>query len=673
MLRLRKILLQDNFYYGIFLLSIMLLGIRLLIPKESIYSLNTKEITGKIIKIEEKENQTIYEIKGKESVLATTLNKKDYHLGDIVTIKGQVEKPSKNTTKYLFNYEEYLKRKNIFFIVKIEKIILLQNNKNIWYKGKERIEESFHKNAYLYTFILGDKSLIKDNVLRSYQSNGISHLFAISGMHITLLSSILKKILKKIFQEETTYKIISIILLCYVLLVGCSPSIIRGVLFYILFEGNKIYYFYIKKENLFLLIISIAITQNPYNIYDPGFEYSYLISFSLLRLSSTLTANNKIISLLKVSITSFLVGIPISLKNYYEINLLGCIYNLFYVPFISTIVFPFTLVLIFIKPLEPIYNGLIYILEESSLLLERCSIGRLTFQRLPTIIYIVYFLLILLYLLTYKKKYIYLFLISLSIHFMIPYIINETYVEALDVGQGDFLLLHTNHKNIVVDTGGKRESTSLFFKTISPYLKSKGISKIHYLIISHGDFDHMGEAINIVNNFKVEKVIFNCGEYNDLESELIKVLDKKKIKYYSCIKELNIDKNILYFLQTKEYDNENDNSNVIYMELNNYKFMFMGDASISTEKEILNKYNLQNIDVLKVGHHGSNTSSSKEFINDINPKYAIISVGKNNRYGHPNKEVLDNLKNSKIYRTDKNGSILFQINNNKLKIETGIP
>ena len=177
----------------------------------------------------------------------------------------------------------------------------------------------------------------------------------------------------------------------------------------------------------------------------------------------------------------------------------------------------------------------------------------------------------------------------------------------------------------------------------------------------------------MVNNFKVEKVIFNCGTYNDLEQELIKVLDKKKIKYYSCIKELNIDKNKLFFLQTKEYDNENDNSNVIYTELNGYKFMFMGDASIITEKEIMNKYNLSDIDVLKVGHHGSRTSSSKEFINEINPKYSVISVGKNNRYGHPNKELLNNLENTKIYRTDQDGSIMCKIKNNKLKIETCSP
>ena len=183
----------------------------------------------------------------------------------------------------------------------------------------------------------------------------------------------------------------------------------------------------------------------------------------------------------------------------------------------------------------------------------------------------------------------------------------------------------------------------------------------------------MGEAINLVNNFKVEKVVFNCGSYNDLEKVIIKVLDKNKIKYYSCIKELNIDKNKLYFLQTKEYDNENDNSNVIYTEFNGYKFMFMGDAGIEKEKDIINKYNLNNIDVLKVGHHGSKTSSGKEFIDVIKPNYSVISVGKNNRYGHPNKEVLNNLDHSKIYRTDQDGSIMFEIKNNKLGIETCSP
>ena len=204
-------------------------------------------------------------------------------------------------------------------------------------------------------------------------------------------------------------------------------------------------------------------------------------------------------------------------------------------------------------------------------------------------------------------------------------------------------------------------------------MKSLGYSHIDYLILTHGDFDHMGDSIYLINNFKVKNVVLNNDSFNELETNLIKELKKKKIKYYQNVEKIPISNNIITILNTEEYDNENDNSNVIYIELNNYKFMFMGDAGVDKEKDILERYNISNIDVLKVGHHGSKTSSSKSFINKINPKYSIISVGKNNRYGHPNKEVLNNLDHSKIYRTDEDGSIIFKIKNNKLKIETCSP
>ncbi len=121
------------------------------------------------------------------------------------------------------------------------------------------------------------------------------------------------------------------------------------------------------------------------------------------------------------------------------------------------------------------------------------------------------------------------------------------------------------------------------------------------------------------------------------------------------------------------YDNENDNSLITFFEIEGCKLLSMGDASIKVEKDLINKYDFETIDILKVGHHGSRTSTSKQFVREINPKYSVISVGKYNRYGHPNKEVLDVLSNSKIYRTDEDGSIMFKIKNNKLKIETCEP
>ena len=249
----------------------------------------------------------------------------------------------------------------------------------------------------------------------------------------------------------------------------------------------------------------------------------------------------------------------------------------------------------------------------------------------------------------------------------------------MDVNQGDSTLIVVNKKVTLIDTGGilqlnndKYDYNITNNRTI-PYLKSKGIKKIDNLILTHGDYDHMGDAINIVENIKVNKVIFNCGSYNNLEKNLIKTLEKKKIKYDSCIESLEMGRHKLKFLNTKKYNNENDNSSVIYLKYNNMKFLFMGDAGIVKENDILNMYEITNIDFLKVGHHGSNTSSGAIFINKTNPKNSIISVGKNNKYGHPNKEILNTLSNSKIYRTDEDGSIMFKIKNNKLKIKTCSP
>ena len=121
------------------------------------------------------------------------------------------------------------------------------------------------------------------------------------------------------------------------------------------------------------------------------------------------------------------------------------------------------------------------------------------------------------------------------------------------------------------------------------------------------------------------------------------------------------------------FDNENDNSIITLINESGLRFLLMGDAGKDAENAIMNKYILKDITILKVGHHGSITSSTKTFVNYIKPKFSIISVGKKNRFGHPNKEVLNNLDNSKIYRTDEDGSILFKIKNNKFQIETYSP
>ena len=613
--------------------------------------------------------------------------KETYKLGDYVYLEGTLNIPSNNTLFNTFNYKEYLRYEQINYLFTINKIHKVKDNDSIRYKIKnliiKRIDNNINKD-YLYTFILGNNKYIDSDVMDSFRINGISHLFSVSGMHVSLISLIILKIFDKFKYKNI---IVILVLLFYMFLTDYSPSILRSGIFFILLFINKKYNLKISNINLMLLLLSICIFIDPFIIYKIGFQYSYLISFVLIFYNDVINREkSKIKKLFIISFISFVVSIPITINNFYQINILSIILNIFFVPLISSFIFPVTLLNIIIP--IPYLDVFIDIFEYVSILISKIDIFIIILSKISLIFIIIYYFVIFYVLNCMKKnkyKSIFLLVSLIIFHSLIPFFNEEYNVTFINVKQGDsiFVKFPNNSANVLIDIGGiveykkenweiRNRNYSLVENTIS-YIKSLGINKLDYLIITHGDHDHMGEAINLVENFKVEKIIFNCGGFNDLEKQLIKVLDKKKISYYSCIKELNIDNNKLYFLNNKDYGNENDNSSIIYTELNTYKFLFMGDAGVEVEEDLMKKYNLQDIDVLKVGHHGSKTSSSKNFINTIEPKYSIISVGKNNRYGHPNKDALNNLESSKIYRTDQDGSIMFKIKNNKLKIETCSP
>ena len=678
-----KIKLNFNlFYILLFISSIIYTFVNInFIKINSIYNINTTKIEGYITSYNITDNKLTLILKAKENIIVNYYFKNDkekknfnFFYGDTIQTIGKMNIPKENSNFNTFNYRKYLLTKKINYVFEASSIKIKRKNTSYLYKLKNNIINRIEKistSNYIKTFIIGDKKEIGNDIFSSYQFLGVSHLLAISGMHVSLLSTILLKMLGKL-NNNVKFFIISIFLLYYSFITNYTISMLRATLQFILFGINKMFRLEIKNVYIVIFLISILLFYNPYYVYDVGFLFSFSISFSLILFSEKIrNIKNYIDKTFIVSLISFLVSLPILINNFYQVNFLSVIYNIFYVPFVSIIIFPLNLLTL----MFPIFNNLnqlfINVFESLTVFLGKIKILTFSCAKIPfSLIIIYYFNLYLLFNRKHKKN------ILLLIILIIFFIENGKFklypsVNYLDVGQGDSILIRIYNKNILIDTGGTLNNKySVVNSQTLPYLKSVGVKKIDDLILTHGDYDHMGEAINLVNSFKVEKVIFNCGPYNDLEKELIKVLDKKKIKYYSCIRELNIDNNKLHFLQTKEYDNENDNSNVIYTELNGYKFMFMGDASGTTEKEILNKYNLPDIDVLKAGHHGSKTSSSKEFIDTINPKYSIISVGKNNRYGHPNKEALDNLEDSKIYRTDIDGSIMFKIKNNKLKIET---
>ena len=652
---------------------ILLLSISFFYSKKSIYSNETK-VYGYIKSYKVVNDYVTFYLSSKEDLVCTYKSSSfNYNLGDYVLLEGSLELPSNNTIFNLFNYKKYLKYEGINYIFNVSSIIKLKDNKNIFYGVKNYIMKKINSNInknYLYTFILGNDDFIDDDVIESYRVNGISHLFSLSGMHISIFTMVILKIFDKCKFKD----LIAIVFILFYLSITYSESILRASVMFILFKLNK--KLKLPNINIMILTLIIALLIDKYIIFKMGFQYSYLTSLFLV-LYSNLIKRYKFKTLV-TSLIAFFVTIPITINSFFKVNFLSVILNLIFIPCVSILLFPLTLLSV-VLPISNILHKFILVFETFSIFVSKFDVLVIVFPKIKILFILIYYI-VLLFVLnsilkhTYKNIFLMLFVVLLWKYkvYMNPNMI----VTYIDVRQGDSTLIQLpyNRGVILIDTGGVKNYidntvNERVGENIVSYLNFLGINKIDYLILSHGDFDHIGNFYIIQNKINIKNVVFNCGEFNDLEKDIIKNINS----YCSCIDSIKLNGYVFSFLNTKKFNNENDNSSVIYFNYFNYKFLFMGDAGIMREKAILDMYKLDNIDFLKIGHHGSKTSSSKEFINEINPKYSIISVGKNNRYGHPNKEVLNNLSNSKIYRTDQDGSIMFKIKNNKLKIETCTP
>ena len=665
-----KTILQSRYIFKI--LTILILIITIIYTKyypfKSVFNTNDTEFIGIVEDYIIKDNQIKISLKSKERIIVTykytgkVFNNLSY--GDKIKVTGVLKEPSTNNIFNNFNYKKYLYNKKIYYIIEASKIDKIQNNNNHIYTIKNLLYtriNSLKSSNYIKALLFGDNKLDKE-IKTSYQINGISHLFSVSGFHINFITSIIYFYLDRVtYNKKIKYITVDIFLVLYLLLCN-TTSLLRCTVMNILLSINHLLKLNIKKIDIVLLTLILCIIINPFIIYDIGFIYSYTISFFLILYKNKYKTNNKLLKIIYISLISFLVSLPINIYTSYEINFLSIILNIIIVPIVSLILLPLSLLTLIFPILDNILYLITSILEKISLYTSNINIFKQILSKPSIILIIIYYLVIILIL--SKNKHYYLILILLIFHKTIPLYNSNLEVVMFDVGEADSMLISTPSKkvNILIDTG-----RGIDINNIIIYLKSIGISKLNYLIITHGDEDHIGGALYLIDNFKVDNVILNKGDYTELEVELITHLKNKNIKYTNNINKIPLLGSYMYLLNTKEFSNENDNSIVTYFEYQKYKFLFMGDSSSKTEEYLINNYNLTNISFLKVGHHGSNTSSSTHFINKINPKVSLISVGRNNFYHHPNKEVLTNLSNSVIYRTDINKSIKIKINN-KVKI-----
>lgn len=682
-----KIILQSNYFF-VFLFLILCFYVFFftkVVHYSSEISENTTKISAKLLSFSIDGDKLSMLLKDKEKISATyyiqSKEEKEYleknlKIGLEICLFGKKSEIRENTIPNIFNYKEYLYHERIYFVFSVSKIELLENQIDLFSNLKNFFDARLKRlgdNAYLKAFILGDKTLLDADVYKSIVSNGVSHLFALSGMHLSLVYFLLSKLLFKLkFKKIFIY----LFLFFYLFLTGFSVSFLRAILFMLFLAINKKFEFHLSSIKVLFFTACLLLFYEPFYVFNVGFWYTFVVTFSLLYCYDLLKNKKKVMQTILVSVITFLFSLPITIFINYEINLLSILNNLFFVPFISIFVFPAALVTFLFPFFFPIFQGLVSILEGMNAFSYHFAIplivGKITLWEM-----FLYYVFLVFGIKCKQKKYFVFLILWLFLMYNKNIFVPYYSVYFLDVGQGDATLFVAprGKEAILIDTGGKvsfgekkefqiRNKESNLADNLVTFFKSIRVRHIDLLLITHGDQDHLGYAEDIGKKIRYQKVMLNLGDVNSLENNI-------KNKY--PIVEDYVSKYFSYkTYTTKIYNNENDNSLVTNWCIGPYCFLMMGDASLEVEKNILSKYDVS-ATFLKVGHHGSKTSSSKEFIAAVHPKYSIISVGKNNRYGHPNSETLENLKSTTIYRTDKDGTILVKIKKNKLKIETYAP
>ena len=366
------------FSFILFTISILYVILSINQPPTSIYKEGNNQITGIIQSCHTNENKTKIILKAKEKIIVNYYSDFNCRLGYKIKVIGKITKPNTFNNFNLFNYQKYLYSQKINYIIIASNIKIIEKKPNILYKSKnkliERIKKYKSKN-YLNTFILGDSKYIDDEVLNSYRSNGISHLLAISGMHITLLSIIILYLLNMFSKrKKLNYLFLITFLVFYSFLTSFSPSVIRATALFICITINKFLNTKIKTIYLLIIICSLFLIYNPFVIYNIGFLLSFITSFYLILFQKYIkNFKNYITKTFVISFIAFIVSTPIIINNFFTINLLAPLINLIFVPFVSFIIYPLSILTLILPFLDIVLFKATKALENLSLIINQIN------------------------------------------------------------------------------------------------------------------------------------------------------------------------------------------------------------------------------------------------------------------------------------------------------------
>lgn len=644
-------------------------------------------------------------------------NTAKYQYGDWIQFKSVLEYPPQAMNAGDFDYSMYLKSRGIYAISYLKPYQILKLGEvqkklhltDVAYHIKEFIIHTTEKyipgleSALLKGILVGDRTDFTEEMAENFADSGLSHLVAVSGNHVVIILLVLTYVLQTLGFRKTVVHVISIgAVLLFMLVTGCTASVMRaGIMAIVVLAA---YLLNREADTLTSLFFSalLILLWNPLTIHDVGLQLSFSATAALLFFYKPIYLRltfipEKIREVITATIAAQIGTIPFTVYHFNNISMVSLFSNIVAVP-LTTIALISGILLMIIGNifgfLGNMAAGFTFFLLKLLLCWSKFCAG-LPFAVLncPTpsvvamMIYAIFIIMLYHILKGKNMKYIklsgvgliFLIVICFAIHVFLP---NHLEVTFINVGQGDCTLIHfPNGKNILIDSGGNSGNSSFDVgrQVVVPYLIRRGIMQLDAVVVSHFHDDHAEGILSVMDEIPVKILILPVREEQvPLHKKLLEkaraynagVYYVSRKDYISIDKNFNMDilwPNIAY--DKKSIYNENNESLVLRLDYGSISFLFTGDIEEETERCLLEMGDNIDVDVLKVAHHGSNTSSTDSFLNAASPQYAVISVGRNNNFGHPAEEVLKRLEKygMSIYRTDLNGTVTFIADRKKIK------
>ncbi|WP_223154976.1 DNA internalization-related competence protein ComEC/Rec2 [Alkalibacillus aidingensis] len=671
----------------------------------------------KVTSVETSNNdyQYIFKIKGSQYFLQARFDRLShdeiYPLkhGMVCSMSGELTRPMDPRNPGQFDYPGFLKKQGIIGIMFEPEISDCNGRSLLSYPLEVRgllfdsLTSQYREETitWINALIFGDRSLLDDQIIETFQYWNISHLLAISGLHVAFFLGFLYGIFHYVLRLSKDHSkwLMLIIIPFYVLIAGSNPPVVRaGMMAFILVIISKFHRKWDTTDVISLVCLILLIT-NPYLLYQLSFQFSFLVTVAIVLSKRIIQDGNWLMISLRISLISQLVILPLQFIYFHFTNVFSFLVNLLFIPYYTCFVIPYCLILLLTSWFPNSFNR---VLEDLFLVIQNfthellINIGEPSLSTwvvgTPHIISILLFYALFVAMMRYwdqqkLNKAAILGTMALSVFLieqLIPHLDDTYSITMLDVGQAESIIIELPNRTgvFIVDVGEEvshwtdEERNNNYHHVIKPYLWSQGISQIDGVFISHFDHDHVGSAPLLVDDFNPQYIFTH--PYVTESSYLESIANKKLQPLFEGVSfEIGKAKFTVVSpeLIKEPIQDENQLSVVFILDVQGHRTLFTGDIDQSVEEGLLVFESLQEVDLLKVAHHGSQTSSSEEFLSEIAPQHGLISVGRNNMYKHPNEEVVDRLlkQGIELWRTDQNGAIKVEIRKGQSTIKPFLP